>query len=127
MLSILLTILGLSLFEIISSIDNAIINAEVLKALGPQGVLINIGRGSVVDEAALAKALREKIIFAAGLDVFENEPALAPGLTDLPNVVLTPHIASSTIKTRNQMAVRAVTNIIEFLEGKVPPDVVVEN
>lgn len=104
-----------------------LINAERLALMKPTAFLINTARGPVIDEAALVEALRNKTIAGAGLDVFENEPALAPGLTDLPNVVLTPHIASSTVKTRDQMAVRATTNIIDFLEGKVPPDVVVEN
>lgn len=104
-----------------------LINAQRLSLMKPTAFIINTARGPVIDESALVEALRNKTIAGAGLDVFENEPALAPGLTDLPNVVLTPHIASSTIKTRNQMAVRAATNIIEFLEGKVPPDVVVEN
>jgi len=104
-----------------------LINAERLSLMKPSAFLINTARGPVIDETALVEALRNKTIAGAGLDVFENEPALAPGLVDLPNVVLTPHIASSTVKTRDQMAVRAVTNIIDFLEGKVPPDVVVEN
>lgn len=104
-----------------------LINAQRLSLMKPTAFIINTARGPVIDESALVEALRNKTIAGAGLDVFEHEPALASGLTDLPNVVLTPHIASSTIKTRNQMAVRAVTNIIEFLEGKVPPDAVVEN
>lgn len=104
-----------------------LINAERLSLMKPSAFLINTARGPVIDETALVEALRNKTIAGAGLDVFENEPALTPGLVDLPNVVLTPHIASSTVKTRDQMAVRAVTNIIDFLEGKVPPDVVVEN
>ena len=72
-----------------------IINADVLQALGPQGVLINIGRGSVVDEAALAKALRDNIIFAAGLDVFENEPHVPAELIACDNAVLLPHVGSA--------------------------------
>lgn len=104
-----------------------LINAERLALMKPTAFLINTARGPVIDESALVEALRNKTIAGAGLDVFENEPALTPGLIDLPNVVLTPHIASSTVKTRDQMAIRAVTNIISFLEGRVPPDVVVEN
>lgn len=101
-----------------------LINAERLALMKPTAFLINTARGPVIDEAALVEALRNKTIAGAGLDVFEFEPKLAPGLTELPNVVLTPHIASSTVKTRDQMAVRAVTNIIDFLEGKVPLDIV---
>ncbi len=101
-----------------------LINAQRLSIMKPTAFLINTARGSVIDEQALVEALKNKTIAGAGLDVFENEPVLASGLIDLPNVVLTPHIASSTIKTRNQMAVRAATNIIDFLEGNVPADVV---
>ncbi len=104
-----------------------LIDARRLSLMKPTAFLINTARGPVVDETALVEALKKKIIAGAGLDVFEHEPALAPGLTELPNVVLTPHIASSTVKTRNQMAVRAATNIIDFLEGNVPADVIVEN
>jgi glyoxylate reductase len=104
-----------------------LIDARRLALMKPTAFIINTARGPVIDESALVEALKNKIIAGAGLDVFENEPALAPGLTELPNVVLTPHIASSTVKTRDQMAVRAATNIIDFLEGKTPADVVVEN
>ncbi len=97
-----------------------IINAEVLKALGPQGVLINIGRGSVVDESALAKALREKIIFAAGLDVFENEPHVPADLMACENAVLLPHVGSASIHTRNLMGQLVVDNVLAFLSGKHP-------
>lgn len=104
-----------------------LVDARRLSLMKPTAFLINTARGAVIDEVALVEALRNKTIAGAGLDVFEHEPELAPGLTELSNVVLTPHIASSTVKTRDQMAVRAVTNIINFLEGKVPQDVVVEN
>ncbi len=83
-------------------------------------ILINTARGPVVDEKALVKALKEKKIFSAGLDVYENEPALEPGLTDLENVVIVPHIASATLWTRNKMAEIAVQNLIDALEGKMP-------
>lgn len=83
-------------------------------------VFINTSRGPVVDENALVKALREKRIFSAGLDVFENEPALAAGLAELPNVVIPPHIASATFWTRTRMAEMAAQNLIDALEGKMP-------
>ena len=97
-----------------------IINADVLKALGPQGVLINIGRGSVVDETALARALRENIIFAAGLDVFENEPHVPAELIACENAVLLPHVGSASIHTRNLMGQLVVDNVRAFLAGKHP-------
>ena len=83
-------------------------------------VLINTARGPVVDEKALTEALRTKKIFGAGLDVFENEPALAPGLAELPNVVIPPHIASATFWTRTRMAEMAAQNLIDALEGRMP-------
>jgi glyoxylate reductase len=84
-------------------------------------VLVNIARGGVVDDAALVTALRDGRIAAAGLDVYENEPALHPGLLELENVVLTPHIASSTRGTRIAMATLAAENARAALAGQVPP------
>lgn len=86
--------------------------------------LINTSRGPVVDEKALAKALREKKIAGAGLDVYEHEPSLSPGLVDLENVVLLPHIGSASIETRAKMAVTAAQNCIAALKGKRPPNLV---
>jgi glyoxylate reductase len=86
--------------------------------------LINTARGPVVDEEALVDALKNKVIAGAGLDVFEHEPDLAEGLRELSNVVLTPHIASATVKARDEMAVLAVTNIIDFFEGREPKNAV---
>jgi glyoxylate reductase len=83
-------------------------------------ILVNASRGDVVDEAALVRALREGTIAAAGLDVYENEPRLAPGLADLENVVLTPHTGSATHETRDRMAVMAARNLIDALEGRRP-------
>ncbi len=94
-----------------------LINAERLKLMKPTAYLINTSRGPVVDEQALVTALRDKSIAGAGLDVFENEPALSPGLVDLPNVVLTPHIASASEYARDDMARIATENIIAVLEG----------
>lgn len=86
----------------------------------PNCVFINTSRGPVVDEKALVKALQEKKIFAAGLDVFEQEPLLATGLVELPNVVIPPHIASATFWTRTRMAEMAAKNLIDALEGRMP-------
>lgn len=85
-----------------------------------RAILINTSRGPVIDEKELVKALREKKIFAAGLDVFENEPQFTPGLTELDNVVLAPHLGSATTHTRDIMARMAAKSIIEALEGKIP-------
>ena len=90
-----------------------LVNAEVLEALGPDGVLINVGRGSVVDENALVAALQAGKLGAAGLDVFENEPHIPQALRDMPNVVLTPHIGSATVETRAAMAQLAVDNLLQ--------------
>jgi lactate dehydrogenase-like 2-hydroxyacid dehydrogenase len=87
------------------------INADVLAALGSQGVLINVGRGSTVDEAALIAALRNGTIAGAGLDVFENEPHVPEALLTLPNVTLLPHVASASVVTRNAMADLVVDNL----------------
>jgi lactate dehydrogenase-like 2-hydroxyacid dehydrogenase len=83
-------------------------------------ILINTSRGSVIDENALVQALKEKRIWGAGLDVYENEPELAPGLIDLKNVVMVPHIGSATIETRLKMGIMAVENIIQALQGVIP-------
>lgn len=87
-------------------------------------ILINLARGEVVDERALVKALEEKRIAAAGLDVFENEPELYPGLADLDSVVLTPHTGSATFESRNTMAVMAANDLLLVLEGKRPKNLV---
>jgi lactate dehydrogenase-like 2-hydroxyacid dehydrogenase len=97
-----------------------LINAEVLDALGPQGFLINVARGSVIDEAALVAALADKRIAGAGLDVFENEPHVPPALFALDNVVLLPHVASGTHETRQAMADRVFDNLqLFFAEGRL--------
>ena len=96
-----------------------LVNARVIEALGPNGILINISRGSVVDQAALVKALKEKRIAAAGLDVFEVEPCVPEGLADMPdNVVLQPHQASATHETRGAMGDLMIANVQAFLAGK---------
>ena len=101
-----------------------LINAERLSKMKKSAYIINTSRGPVIDENALVAALKSGQIRGAGLDVFENEPALAPGLAELDNVVLTPHIASATEETRNQMSEIAAQNIIDFLEGRTPKNVV---
>jgi gluconate 2-dehydrogenase len=90
------------------------IGAAELAKMKPSATLINIARGGIVDDAALAVALRERRIAAAGLDVFEGEPSVHPHLLTVPNVVLTPHIASATLKTRRAMADLAADNLIAF-------------
>lgn len=92
-----------------------LIGAAELKRMKPTATLTNIARGGVVDDAALAQALRERRIAAAGLDVYEGEPALHPALLEVPNVVLTPHIASASIATRRAMADLAARNLIAAL------------
>ena len=97
-----------------------IINAEVLQALGPDGVLINVARGSLVDEQALIEALRSKTILAAGLDVFENEPSVPQELIALDNAVLLPHVGSASVRTRRAMAECVVSNLFAWADGKPP-------
>jgi len=86
----------------------------------PEAVLVNTSRGPVVDESALADALVEGRIFAAGLDVYENEPEIHPKLLELENVVLAPHIGSASIETRDKMAVLAAENLAAVLRGEEP-------
>jgi lactate dehydrogenase-like 2-hydroxyacid dehydrogenase len=97
-----------------------LISAEVLKALGPQGILINVARGSVVDEAALIKALQEKTILTAGLDVYQQEPEVPAELLAMDHVVLFPHLGSATIYTRERMDQLVVDNLIAWDAGKPP-------
>ncbi|WP_353475586.1 2-hydroxyacid dehydrogenase (plasmid) [Salipiger sp. H15] len=88
-----------------------LVGASVIEALGPQGILVNVARGSVVDEAALIEALSTGRLGAAGLDVFEREPEVSQALIDLPNTVLLPHVGSATEVTRRQMGDRVVANL----------------
>ena len=101
-----------------------LINAERLKMMKPTAYLINTSRGPIVDEKALVEILKNKTIAGAALDVYENEPELTSGLTELENVVLTPHIASATKETRDKMAEMAAQNIMAALEGQTPPNLV---
>ncbi|MBB6252934.1 2-hydroxyacid dehydrogenase [Nitrospirillum iridis] len=95
-----------------------LIDGDVLRALGPDGVLINIARGSVVDEAALIAALRAGAILGAGLDVFANEPRVPQALLELDNAVLLPHVGSATIHTRRAMGQLVVDNLTAWAEGR---------
>lgn len=100
------------------------VDAGLLAALGPKGVLINIARGNIVDESALIAALRSGRIAAAGLDVFENEPGIDPAFLSLPNAVITPHQASATVETRVAMGEAVLANLAAHFAGARPPAVV---
>jgi glyoxylate reductase len=97
-----------------------VLSADVLRRMRPGSYLVNTARGALVDEAALVDALRDGPLAGAGLDVYEREPALAPGLIDLPNVVLLPHIGSATRETRTRMALLAARNAHAVLTGNPP-------
>src|SRR3984957_16503254 len=97
-----------------------LINAEVLDALGPKGILVNVARGSVVDEDALIDALRDKKIYPAGLDVFVNGPRVPKALMEMENVVLFPHLGSASIYTRAAMDQLVVDNLLSWVAGKGP-------
>lgn len=97
-----------------------LIGKKELDLMKPTSILINTSRGPVIDEAALYNALKEGKIFGAGIDVYENEPRIQPGLEKLDNVVLTPHIASATINARESMSEIAANNILHVLDGKPP-------
>ncbi len=101
-----------------------LISERELKMMKATAILINTARGPIVDEKALARALQSKTIAAAGLDVFENEPAVEPELLSMENVVLLPHIASASLKTRTLMATMASDNIVAHYKGERPPNIV---
>ncbi|MGB0904879.1 MAG: 2-hydroxyacid dehydrogenase, partial [Mangrovicoccus sp.] len=98
------------------------VSAQVLEALGPQGVVINIARGSIIDEGALLDALEQDKIAGAGLDVFEHGTEVNPRLRELPNVVLLPHMGSATVEGRIEMGEKVLINIKTFDDGHRPPD-----
>jgi phosphoglycerate dehydrogenase-like enzyme len=101
-----------------------LIGRSELELLKPTAILVNASRGPVVDEAALVSALKEKRIFGAGLDVYEKEPQLTPGLAEQENVVLLPHVGSLTQDTRNQMAIVAAKNAVAMAKKKKPRNLV---
>lgn len=103
------------------------IGERELKLMKKSAYLINSARGPIVDEKALVKALKEKEIAGAGLDVFEDEPELAPGLAELDNVVIAPHIASATVETRSKMATMAAEGCLSVLKGEKPVNLVNED
>ncbi|WP_284385284.1 2-hydroxyacid dehydrogenase [Pseudomonas putida] len=100
------------------------VTAEVLDALGPEGYLVNVARGKLVDEEALVEALREQRIAGAGLDVFVHEPHVPPALRDLNQVVLQPHRGSATLQTRLEMGQMVLSNLAACFRGEVPPNCV---
>ena len=101
-----------------------LISTAQFKAMKPNAILINTSRGPVVDEAALVAALQARKILGAGLDVYEREPAVHPGLLSMPNVVLAPHIASATVRTRSEMSAMAARNMATAVRGGRPPNLV---
>ncbi len=113
-----------SLYVPLSDETRHLIDARRLSLMKKTAFLVNVSRGPVVDEQALIDALRAGTIAGAALDVFEKEPELTPGLTELPNVVLTPHIGSGSWETRTNMAHVAVRNILAALDGDTPPNLV---
>ena len=92
----------------------------MLKALGPNGILVNVGRGTVVDEQALIKALKDKTILSAGLDVFEDEPRVPAELIAIEHAVLLPHVGSASVHTREAMGQLLVDNMVSWFDGKGP-------
>ncbi len=103
-----------------SDTTHHLIDAAALARMKPSAFLVNTARGPIVDEAALVDALRSGAIAGAGLDVFEHEPAVHPGLLDLDNAVLVPHLGSATVETRGAMASLAARNVVEVLAGRAP-------
>jgi lactate dehydrogenase-like 2-hydroxyacid dehydrogenase len=97
-----------------------LINTEVLTALGPRGIVINMARGSVIDDDALIKALKDRTIHSAGLDVFVNEPEVPKGYLEMDHIVLLPHLGSASVYTRQKMEQLVVDNLLVWADGKPP-------
>jgi lactate dehydrogenase-like 2-hydroxyacid dehydrogenase len=112
----------ISLHVPLSDATRHLIGEPELRMMKPTAILVNTSRGPVVDESALARALRENWIAAAGLDVFEREPEVLPVLFELQNAVLAPHIASASVETRKNMSMLAARNAVAAMEGRRPPD-----
>ncbi|MEL6723967.1 MAG: D-glycerate dehydrogenase [Pseudomonadota bacterium] len=102
-----------------------LLNARRLELMKPDAFIVNTARGEVIDEAALADALKNRRLAGAGLDVFEREPTVNPDLVGLPNVILLPHMGSATIEGRNEMGEKVIINIKTFADGHRPPDRVI--
>ena len=102
-----------------------LLNARRLELMKPEAFIVNTARGEVIDEAALADALKTGKLAGAGLDVFEREPAVNPDLVGLPNVILLPHMGSATVEGRNEMGEKVIINIKTFVDGHRPPDRVI--
>ena len=103
-----------------SNATHHLIDEKMLNCMSPSTILVNTSRGPVVDEAALVKVLQEGKIFGAGLDVFEDEPKMKPGLAECKNAIIVPHLGSATIETRSKMAEIASQNLINALQGRTP-------
>jgi len=102
-----------------------LLNADRLARLQPHAILINTARGELIDEAALSEAVSRRGVYGVGLDVFENEPAIHPGLLAHPNVVLLPHLGSATLEARQDMGDRVILNVMTYQNGHRPPDRVI--
>jgi len=102
-----------------------LLNADRLARLQPHAILINTARGELIDEAALSEAVSRRGLYGVGLDVFENEPAIHPGLLAHPNVVLLPHLGSATLEARQDMGDRVILNVMTYQNGHRPPDRVI--
>jgi glyoxylate reductase len=113
-----------SLHTVLNKETHHLIDEDALKRMKPTAILVNVSRGPVVDEAALVRALRERWIAGAALDVFEKEPSMATGLRDCENAVVVPHIASASIGTRDKMATMAAENALAHLRGERAPNAV---
>ncbi|WP_206488184.1 D-glycerate dehydrogenase [Rhodococcus sp. KRD162] len=111
----------LSLHVPLNESTHHLVDAAVLRAMQPSAIVINTARGPVIDEAALVAALGEGTIAAAGLDVYEREPSLEPGLAELPNTVLLPHVGSATVSVRSEMARLCANNAAAMFGGSLPP------
>ena len=102
-----------------------LLSSERLARLQPHAILINTARGELIDEPALAREVAARALSGVGLDVFENEPAIHPGLVGHPNVVLLPHLGSATLEARQDMGERVIANIMTYQNGHRPPDRVI--